>query len=169
MIGQASVIRATALVAFAAVLEASLAPLLSVNWVGPRFTIIAIVVAAMGLKEMQGMLVGFFGGVLTDALSSGLFGTGALGGLIAGALAVRVGIGGRKAQARAAIARVTATSVAVYDIIGWAASGLSGEGGPSIWSYLFLGVLPDVLLNTLLVFLFGGLLLRLVSKKGDRP
>src|SRR5919107_3470015 len=88
---QTHIVRATLLVALAALLEVTLAPLLTFGWVGPRFLILGVVVAVADLRDLQALLLGFFGGILTDALSSGLFGVGPLGGVFAAAISVRVG------------------------------------------------------------------------------
>src|SRR4028119_1237379 len=88
---QTHVVRATLLVALAALLAVTLAPPLTCGWVGPRFLILGVVVAVAGLRDLQALLLGFFGGVLTDALSSGLFGTGPLGGVFAAAISIRAG------------------------------------------------------------------------------
>jgi len=86
---QTYVVRAASLVAIAALLEVTMSPLLTFGWVGPRFLVIGIVVAVTGLRELQALLLGFFGGVLTDALSGGFFGAGALGGVVAAAISLR--------------------------------------------------------------------------------
>src|SRR5215210_2842016 len=115
---QISVVRAALLVALAAFLESALSPLLTFGWVGPRFLILGVVVAVAGLRDLQALLLGFFGGVLTDALSSGLFGAGALGGVFAAAISVRAGAARRKGGSRPALAQAVVAAVVVYDLLG---------------------------------------------------
>lgn len=168
MVGGASIVRAAVLVGLAAVLEAALSPLFTFGWVGPRFAIIGIVVAASGQRDLQALLLGFFGGVLTDALAAGtgIFGVGALGGLAAATISMRVS--GRKGNARALLALATAGAVAAYDLVGLFALSLSGAGGPSAVAYVFGGILPDALLNAALAYLVGAWLLKFVNKNGGK-
>ncbi|HEV2744279.1 MAG TPA: rod shape-determining protein MreD, partial [Rubrobacter sp.] len=86
MVEQPSVVRASIIVAAAALLEAVLGPYLTFGYVSPKFALIGIVFAVSPLRDLQAVLLGFFGGILLDSLSSGLFGVGALAGLAAGAL-----------------------------------------------------------------------------------
>ena len=164
---QISVVRAALLVALAALLESALSPLLTFWWVGPRFLILGVVVAVAGLRDLQALLLGFFGGVLTDALSSGLFGAGALGGVLAAAISVRAGDMRRKRGTGLYFAQTVAAAVAAYDLVTMFATALAGQGSPPILGYLVGGVLPDVLLNALLAYLAGGWLLRLLIAKED--
>jgi len=161
--GQTSIVRAALLVALAAVLEAALTPFLSLGPVAPRFAMLGIVVAVAGLREPQALLLGFFGGVLTDALSGGMFGVGALSGLVAAVASLRLGPRGRKGGARQTLALATFVTVAAYDLLGLLALGLVGGGGPPLGGYALWGALPDALLNGVLAFLIGGWLLRLVT------
>jgi rod shape-determining protein MreD len=164
---QISVVRAALLVALAALLESALSPLLAFGWVGPRFLTIGVVVAVAGLGNLQALLLGFFGGVLTDALNSGLFGAGALGGVFAAAISVRAGDIRRKGGTRLFFAQTVAVAVAAYDLLTLFTTALAGQGSPPLMSYLVGGVLPDVLLNALLAYLLGGWLLRLLIAKED--
>jgi rod shape-determining protein MreD len=164
---QISVVRAALLVALAALLESVLSPLLTFGWVGPRFLILGVVVAVAGLRDLQALLLGFFGGVLTDALSSGLFGTGPLGGVFAAAISVRVGDMRRKGGTRIFFAQIVALTVAAYDLLTLCATALAGQGSPPIVGYLASGVIPDVLLNALLAYLVGGWLLSLLIAKEE--
>ena len=168
MVGGTSIIRAAVLVGIAAVLEAALSPHLTFGWVGPRFAMIGIVVATMGQRDLQAILLGFFGGVLTDALAAGtgIFGVGALGGLAAATVSMRAS--GRKGDMRATLALCTAVAVAVYDLVGLFALSLAGSGGPSLVAYSFGGILPDALLNAALAFLVGAWLLKIVNKDGGK-
>jgi hypothetical protein len=111
--------------------------------------------------------LGFFGGVLTDALSSGLFGAGALGGVIAAAISVRAGDMRRKRGTGLYFAQTVAVAVAAYDLVALFATALVGQGSPPILSYLASGMFPDVLLNALLAYLAGGWLLRLLVAKEE--
>ena len=81
MTEQPSVVRASIIVAAAALLEAVLGPYLTLGYISPKFALIAIVFAVSPLRDLQAVLLGFFGGILLDALGSGLFGVGALAGL----------------------------------------------------------------------------------------
>ena len=164
---QISVVRAALLVGLAAFLESALSPLLTLGWVGPRFLILGVVVAVAGLRDLQALLLGFFGGVLTDALSSGLFGAGALGGVIAAAISVRAGDMRRKRGTGLYFAQTVAVAVAAYDLVALFATALVGQGSPPILSYLAGGMFPDVLLNALLAYLAGGWLLRLLVAKEE--
>jgi rod shape-determining protein MreD len=164
---QISVVRAALLVGLAAFLESALSPLLTFGWVGPRFLILGVVVAVAGLRDLQALLLGFFGGVLTDALSSGLFGAGALGGVIAAAISVRAGDMRRKRGTGLYFAQTVAVAVAAYDLVALFATALVGQGSPPILSYLASGMFPDVLLNALLAYLAGGWLLRLLIAKEE--
>ena len=164
---QISVVWAALMVALAALLESALSPLLTFGWVGPRFLILGVVVAVAGLGNLQALLLGFFGGVLTDALSSGLFGAGALGGVFAAAISVRAGDMRRKGRTRLFFAQTVAVAVAAYDLLTLFATALAGQGSPPILGYLVGGVLPDVLLNALLAYLASSWLLRLLIAKEE--
>ncbi len=165
--GQVSVVRAALLVAVGALLEAVLTPLLEFGWVSPKFVVLAIVVAAAGQRDLQALLLGFFGGVLTDALGGGIFGVGALAGLVAATVSMRAGAMRRKGGAAPVLAVAAALAVAVYDVLGLLAPALAGDAVPPLGAYLVVGVLPDVLLNAALAYLFGAWLLVAVVKKGE--
>lgn len=168
MVGGTSIVRAAVLVGVAAVLEAALSPLLTFGWVGPRFAIIGIVVATSAQRDLQALLLGFFGGILTDALAAGtgIFGVGALGGLAAATVSMRAS--GRKGDTRAILALSTAVAVAVYDFVGLFALFLAGAGGPSFLAYFFGGILPDALLNGMLAYLVGTWLLKFTNTDGGK-
>ena len=168
MVGSTVIVRAAVLVGVAAVLEAALSPLLAFGWVGPRFAIVAIVIATMGQRDLQALLLGFFGGILTDALAAGtgIFGVGALGGLVAATVSMRAS--GRKGDRRTTLALSTAVAVAAYDFVGLFALSLAGSGGPSPVAYFFGGILPDALLNAVLAYLVGAWILRIVTKDGGK-
>ena len=166
---QTYVVRAALLVAFAALLEVALSPLLTFGWVAPRFLVLGVVVAVTGLRDLQALLLGFFGGVLTDALSGGLFGVGALGGVLAAAISIRLGAARRKGVAAGPVlAQAVAAAVVVYDLLGLFAPILAGQVGPPVATYLAGGVVPDALLNALLAYLVGGRLLKLITTKEER-
>jgi rod shape-determining protein MreD len=167
-VAQTSILRAAVLVAVAALLEATLIPYLTLGWVAPRITILVLVFAASGLRELQAVLLGFFGGTLIDALGGGLFGVGALGGLAAAMLASRTGATRRKGTERFLLAQVVAISVAAYDIVGLAATRLADLEGPPFDAYIVAGALPDALLNGLLAYAVGGWLLAMVRQREDR-
>jgi hypothetical protein len=103
-----------------------------------------------------------------DALSGGLFGVGALGGVFAAAISVRAGAVRRKGEARLLLAQEVAVAVVVYDLLGMFAPILVGQGGPPILSYLFAGVLPDVVLNAVLAYLVGSWLLKLITTEEEK-
>lgn len=166
MLGQILIVRAALLVALAALLEAALSPFLTFGWVGPRFLVLGVVVAVTGMRELQALLLGFFGGVLTDALGGGLFGAGALGGILAAAISVRAETARLKGEARLVLAQ--AVAVAAYDLLSLLATVLAGGEGPPAVRYLLGGVVPDVLLNAFLVYLVGGWLLKLISTKEEK-
>ena len=163
---QNAIVRAALLVAFAAVLEAALTPFLTFGWVGPRFTVLGVVIAVTGLRGLQPLLLGFFGGVLVDALGVGSFGVGALAGVLAAVISGRFGATRRKGEGHLVPAAVV--SVAVYDLLCFVSIDLSGGGGPPIIRYVLGGLVPDVLLNALLLYFVGGKLLKLVATKGER-
>ena len=162
-----SAVRAALLVGAGALLEAALTPLLTFGWVGPRFVVLAIVVAVVGQRDLQALLLGFFGGVLTDALGGGTFGVGALAGLAAATISMRATAARRKGSMRPVLTIAAALAVAVYDVLSLVLPALAGGVVPPPGAYLVFGVLPDVLLNAALAFLFGGWLLRSVAKKGE--
>jgi rod shape-determining protein MreD len=162
---QASVIRAAIVVALAALLDAVVVPYLTFGFFSPRLTLIAIVFAVAPLRDLQAVLLGFFGGILLDALGSDLFGVGALGGLIAAMLASRSSAVRRRGSERVLLAQVAGLAVACYDLLGYSARWLAGLGVPPLGEYAVVGVLPDALINALLAFLVGGWLLTLVNIK----
>ena len=162
---QPSVIRATIVVALAALLDAVVVPYLSFGFFSPRLTLIAVVFATSPLRDLQAVLLGFFGGILLDALGSDLFGVGALGGLLAAMLASRASAVRRKGTERVLLAQVVAIAVAGYDLIGYTARWLAGLAVPQLGEYAVGGVLPDALINALLAFLVGGWLLNIVNIK----
>lgn len=165
---QASILRASVVVAVAALVGAVVEPYLDFEWFSPKFAIIAIVFAASGLRDLQGILLGFFGGILSDALGAGvfLFGVGAIGGLIAAMLAVRYGMAWSRRAERLLLTQLVVAAVAAYDLIRLAALGLAGFERPPLLSYAFSGILPDALLNGLLAYLVGGWLLNTIRKDG---
>jgi rod shape-determining protein MreD len=162
---QASVIRAAIVVALAALLDAVVVPYLTFGFFSPRLTLIAIVFAVAPLRDLQAVLLGFFGGILLDALGGDLFGVGALGGLIAAMLASRSSAVRRRGSERVLLAQVAGLAVACYDLLGYSARWLAGLGVPQLGEYAVVGVLPDALINALLAFLVGGWLLNLVNIK----
>jgi rod shape-determining protein MreD len=162
---QASVIRAAIVVALAALLDAVVVPYLTFGFFSPRLTLISIVFAVAPLRDLQAVLLGFFGGILLDALGSDLFGVGALGGLIAAMLASRSSAVRRRGSERVLLAQVAGLAVACYDLLGYSARWLAGLGVPQLGEYAVIGVLPDALINALLAFLVGGWLLNLVNIK----
>ena len=167
MLGQTLIVRAALLVALAALLEVALSPLLTFGWVGPRFIVLGVVIAAAGLREFQALLLGFFGGVLVDALGGGLFGVGALSSVFAAVVSVRVGVTRRKGEVRFFLAQAVALATIVYDLLNLFALSLVSHSGPPVVSYFVGGVVPDVLLNAFLVYLVGGRLLRLITTKEE--
>jgi rod shape-determining protein MreD len=162
---QASVIRAAIVVALAALLDAVVVPYLTFGFFSPALTLIAIVFAVAPLRDLQAVLLGFFGGILLDALGSDLFGVGALGGLIAAMLASRSSAVRRRGSERLLLAQVAGLAVACYDLLSYSARWLAGLGVPQLGEYAVVGVLPDALINALLAFLVGGWLLNLVNIK----
>jgi rod shape-determining protein MreD len=162
---QASVVRAAIVVGLAALLDAVVGPYLTFGFFSPKLTLIAVVFAVSPLRDLQAVLLGFFGGILLDALGSDLFGVGALGGLLAATLSARASAVRRKGTERMLLAQVVALAVACYDLLGYAARWLAGLGVPAIGEYAVWGVLPDAAVNALLAFLIGGWLLKVVSVK----
>jgi rod shape-determining protein MreD len=162
---QASVIRAAIVVAIAALLDAVVVPYLTFGFFSPGLTLIAIVFAVAPLRDLQAVLLGFFGGILLDALGSDLFGVGALVGLIAAMLASRSSAVRRRGSERVLLAQVAGLAVACYDLLGYSARWLAGLGVPPLGEYAVVGVLPDALINALFAFLVGGWLLNLVNVK----
>ena len=162
---QASVVRAAIVVAIAALLDAVVVPYLTFGFFSPRLTLIAIVFAASPLRDLQAVLLGFFGGILLDALGSDLFGVGALGGLLAAMLVSRASAVGRKGAERVLLAQVAGVAVAGYDLLGYTARWLAGLAVPQLGEYAVSGVLPDAVISALLAFLLGGWLLNIVNVK----
>jgi rod shape-determining protein MreD len=161
----ASVIRAAIVVALAALLDAVVVPYLTFGFFSPRLALIAVVFAVAPLRDLQAVLLGFFGGILLDALGSDLFGVGALGGLLAAMLASRASAVRRRGSERVLLAQVAGLAVAGYDLLGYSARWLAGLGVPQLGEYAVGGVLPDALVNALLAFLVGGWLLNVVDIK----
>ena len=153
---QSSVVRAALFVALAALLDVVLGPYLIFGWISPKLTLLGVVFAVAPLRDLQAVLLGFFGGILFDALSGGLFGVGALSGLLAGILSARAGAVRPKGAERLLLAQVVAVSVAAYDLTYLTALNLAGLEGPMLGEYAVAGLLPDVLLNALLAYFVGG-------------
>ncbi|MGH3147579.1 MAG: rod shape-determining protein MreD [Rubrobacter sp.] len=162
---QAPVVRAAIVVALAAFLEAVLGPYLTFGFLSPKLTLIAVVFAASQLRDLQAVLLGFFGGILLDALGSDLFGVGTLGGVLAGTLAARAGSVRHKGTERMMLAQAAGLSVAAYDVMGLTARWLAGLGVPALSEYAVWGLLPDAALNAVLAYLVGGWLLNVVNTK----
>jgi rod shape-determining protein MreD len=164
---QSSIVRAALLVAFAALLEAVLGSYLTFGWVSPKLTLLGIVFAVAPLRDLQAVLLGFFGGVLFDALSGGLFGVGTLSGLLAGILSARAGTVRPKGAERLLLAQVVAISVAAYDLTYLVAINFAGLESPPLDDYAVVGLIPDVLLNAVLAYLVGGWLLKVGRDKAS--
>jgi len=162
---QNSVVRASLIVAAAALLEAVLGPYLTFGWISPKLMVLGVVFAVAPLRDLQAVLLGFFGGVLFDALGGGLFGVGALSGLLAGILSARAGDVRPKGAERLLLAQVVAISVAAYDLTYLTALNFAGLGAPAFGEYVVAGVIPDALLNGVLAYFVGGLWLRLGPDK----
>ena len=162
---QGSVVRAAVVVACAALLEAVLGPYLTLGWISPQLMVLGVVFAVAPLRDLQAVLLGFFGGVLFDALGGGLFGVGALSGLVAGILSARAGDVRPKGAERLLLAQVVAVSVAFYDLTYLTALNLAGLAAPPFGEYAAAGVIPDVALNALLAYFVGGWLLRIGRDK----
>jgi rod shape-determining protein MreD len=153
---QTSVVRAALIVALAALLDTVLGPYLIFGWISPKLTLLGVVFAVAPLRDLQAVLLGFFGGILFDALSGGLFGVGALSGLLAGILSARAGAVRPKGAERLLLAQVVTVSVAAYDLTYLTALNLAGLEGPAFGEYALAGLLPDALLNALLAYFVGG-------------
>ena len=162
---QASVVRASLAVAAAALLEAVLGPYLTFGWISPKLMVLGVVFAAAPLRDLQAVLLGFFGGTLFDALGGGLFGVGALSGLLAGILSARAGDVRPKGAERLLLAQVVAISVAAYDLTYLTALNFAGLQAPRFGEYAVAGVIPDALLNALLAYFVGGWLLHVGREK----
>jgi rod shape-determining protein MreD len=162
---QTSVVRAALFVALAALLDAVLGPYLIFGWISPKLTLLGVVFAVAPLRDLQAVLLGFFGGILFDALSGGLFGVGSLSGLLAGILSARAGAVRPRGAERLLLAQVVAVSVAAYDLAYLMALNLAGLEGPPFGEYAVAGLLPDALLNALLAYLVGGWLLKVGRDK----
>jgi rod shape-determining protein MreD len=162
---QAPVVRAALVVAVAALLDAVVVPYLTFGFFSPRLTLIAIIFAASPLRDLQAVLLGFFGGVLLDALGGEIFGVGAIGGLLAAALSARASAVRRKGTERILLAQVAALAVACYDLLGYTARWLAGLGVPQLSEYAVWGILPDALINATIALLIGGWLLQIVDTK----
>src|SRR5215217_8492894 len=162
---QASVIRAAIVIALAALLDAVVVPYLTFGFFSPRLTLIAVVFAVAPLRDLQAVLLGFFGGILLDALGSDLFGVGALGGLLAAMLSSRASAVRRRGSERVLLAQVAGIAVAGFDLLGYSARWLAGVSVPQLSEYAVWGILPDALINALIAFLIGGWLLQIVNVK----
>ena len=162
---QASVVRASLVVAAAALLEAILGPYLTFGWISPKLMVLGVVFSVAPLRDLQAVLLGFFGGILFDALGGGLFGVGALSGLLAGILSARAGDVRPKGAERLLLAQVVAISVAAYDLTYLTALNFAGLQAPRFGEYAVAGVIPDALLNALLAYFVGGWLLHVGREK----
>ena len=162
---QPSIVRAALFVALAALSEAVLGPYLTFGWVSPKLTLLGIVFAVAPLRDLQAVLLGFFGGVLFDALSAVLFGVGALSGLLAGILSARAGSVRPKGAERLLLAQVVAISVAAYDLTYLVALNFAGLESPPFGDYVVVGLIPDALSNALLAYLVGRWLLGISHDK----
>ncbi|MEW6636223.1 MAG: rod shape-determining protein MreD [Actinomycetota bacterium] len=162
---QTSVVRAALVVALGALLDAVIGPYLTFGWVSPHFTLIAIVFAVSAMGELHSVLLGFFGGILLDALGGGLFGVGALGGLLAATLSLRTRATRRKSAERLVLAQVVAMTVAGYGLIQLVATNLARLGAPPLGEYLMVGLIPDAVLNGVLAYLLGDWLLRMTRSR----
>jgi rod shape-determining protein MreD len=162
---QSSIVRAALIVALTALLEAILGPYLTFGWISPKLMVLGVVFAVAPLRDLQAVLLGFFGGVLVDALSSGVFGVGALSGLLAGLLAARAGDVRPKGAERVLLAQVVAISVAAYDLTYLTALNLAGLQAPAFGEYAVAGLIPDAALNALLAYIVGGWLVRIGRHK----
>ncbi len=162
---QTSVVRAALIVALAALLEAILGPYLTFGWISPKLMVFGIVFAVAQLRDLQAVLLGFFGGVLFDALSGGIFGVGALSGLVAGFLSARAGDVRPKGAERLLLAQVVALSVAAYDLTYLTALNLAGLAAPAFGEYAVAGMIPDAAFNAVLAYFVGGWLLRIHRDK----
>ena len=162
---QASVIRAAIVIALAALLDAVVVPYLTFGFFSPRLTLIAVVFAVAPLRDLQAVLLGFFGGILLDALGSDLFGVGALGGLLAAILASRASAVRRRGSENILLAQVVGLAVVGHDLLAYGARWLAGLTVPRLGEYAIVGVLPDAVINALLAFLIGGWLLNVVNVK----
>lgn len=167
-----SVVRAAVVVALASVLEVVVGPYLTFGWISPKFMIFGVVFAVLGMRQMQALLIGFFAGILFDAFGGGLFGIGSLAGLVAATLAIRADAARRSGTRRFVMAQVAVLSVVVYDLVNLFGTTFAGLEAPPFWEYLFLGVIPDALLNGIFAYLIGGLFLRIggvrrTSKRRD--
>src|SRR5215208_1694307 len=120
---QAPVIRAAIVIALAALLDAVMVPYLTFGFFSPRLTLIAVVFAVAPLRDLQAVLLGFFGGILLDALGSDLFGVGALGGLLTAMLASRASAVRRRGSERVLLAQVAGLPVAAYDLLAFLVGG----------------------------------------------
>jgi rod shape-determining protein MreD len=165
---QASVIRAAIVIALAALLDAVVVPYLTFGFFSPRLTLIAVVFAVAPLRDLQAVLLGFFGGILLDALGSDLFGVGALGGLLAAMLASRASAVRRRGSENILLAQVVGLAVVGYDLLAYGARWLAGLAVPPLGEYAVVGVLPDAVINALLAFLIGGWLLKVVNIKAPQ-
>ena len=162
---QSSVVRAALFVALAALLDVVLGPYLIFGWISPKLTLLGVVFAVAPLRDLQAVLLGFFGGILFDALSGGLFGVGSLSGLLAGILSARAGAVRPRGAERLLLAQVVAVSVAAYDLAYLMALNLAGLEGPPFGEYAVAGLLPDALLNALLAYIVGWWLLKVGRDK----
>jgi rod shape-determining protein MreD len=162
---QASVVRASLVVAAAALLEAILGPYLTFGWISPKLMVLGVVFAVAPLRDLQAVLLGFFGGILFDALGGNLFGVGALSGLLAGILSARAGDVRPKGAERLLLAQVVGISVAAYDLTYLTALNFAGLQAPPFAEYAVAGVIPDALLNALLAYFVGGWWLHLGRDK----
>jgi hypothetical protein len=165
MVEQPSVVRASIIVAAAALLEAVLGPYLTFGYVSPKFALIGIVFAVSPLRDLQAVLLGLLRRHPARLFKQrALRGGGARGPRRRGAL--------RQGERRSPqghreglLSQVVAVCVAAFGLLAWTARHLAGYGGPPLAEYAVAGILPDALLNAVLAYLVGGWLLKIVNVK----
>ncbi len=154
-----------AAVVVAAVLQAALAPYLSIGGVTPNFLFLVVVTLALTEGPTAGASAGFAAGLIFDLIGTGPVGPMALVLTVTGYLA---GLLHEQMFAEGWLLPITVLAIAAFgsELAYALLLGLLGEGG-SLWTVLWTKVLPATVYNTALALLVYPWLARFLRR--DRP
>ncbi len=146
----------------AVLFQTTLIDFVQVMYMKPDLILILVVIIGMRHGAVVGSTAGFFGGILSDLISSGLFGLGALGMAVAGHLAALIPAwfkeGGDTTLSKLVRFLITFfLSGVVHDII-YFTIGTIGSGAP--WLESFALIIPNLFYSAL----FGVLIYFAVTK-----
>jgi rod shape-determining protein MreD len=149
----------------AAVLQAGLAPYISIGGVSPNFLLLVVVTIALVSGPASGASAGLASGLIFDLLGTGPVGPMALVLTVTGYLA---GLLHEQMFAEGWLQPLTVLAVAALgtEIAYGLILGLLGEGAP-FWTSFFSKMLPAAVYNTVLALLIYPWLARFLRR--DRP